>query len=113
MKLRIRIVQDDQLAFGPGRAELLEGIARTGSIAAAGRAMNMSYKRAWQLVETMNTSFATPLVSAAKGGAGGGGAQLTPLGAQVLAAYRTIEARAAEAGAAALGVIEAALAPPR
>jgi molybdate transport system regulatory protein len=67
--------------------------------------MGMSYKRAWALVETMNEGFAGPLVVAAKGGAGGGGAQLTKLGVEVLAAYREIEALAAEAAAGPLAKI--------
>lgn len=71
--------------LGPGKGELLERIAATGSISAAGRAMGMSYKRAWQLVETLNGYFRSPLVTAATGGKAGGGAQLTALGKQVLA----------------------------
>lgn len=78
--------------LGPGKADLLEGIAGTGSIAAAGRQMGMSYKRAWLLVETMNGMFAGPLVVSSKGGRAGGGAELTELGRQVLARYRRIEA---------------------
>jgi molybdate transport system regulatory protein len=85
--------------IGPGKADLLEGIRDTGSIAAAGRRMGMSYKRAWTLVETMNAGYRAPLVAAARGGAGHGGAALTPLGGEVLAAYRALEAKAA-AGAA-------------
>ncbi len=84
-------------------------IAETGSIAAAGRRMQMSYKRAWALVEAMNITFRSPLVAAAKGGAGGGGAQLTALGKEVLAAYRAVEAAATESGAAPLATISAAL----
>lgn len=99
--------------MGPGKADLLEGIAETGSIAAAGRRMGMSYKRAWTLVEAMNTMFADPLVDAAKGGAGGGGAALTPLGARILAAYRRLEATAAIAGAPELALMRRALAKRR
>ena len=72
---------------GPGKAELLQRIGETGSIAAAGRAMGMSYKRAWQLVETMNAMFAEPVVTSVRGGLRGGGATLTATGAEVLAAY--------------------------
>jgi molybdate transport system regulatory protein len=97
--LHLRVVLGQQVALGPGKAELLEGIAATGSIAAAGRRMGMSYKRAWLLVEAMNTMFSAPLVDAAKGGAGGGGAALTPLGVQMLDAYRRLEAAASRAGA--------------
>ncbi len=89
--LRIRIVFGDGLIIGPGRADLLEGIRESGSIAAAGRRMGMSYKRAWQLADALNTTFREPLISATKGGVTGGGAQLTPLGVQVLEAYRALE----------------------
>jgi molybdate transport system regulatory protein len=77
-------------AFGPGKADLLEKIAETGSISAAAREMRMSYKRAWQLVNEMNRMFTHPLIEAAPGGAHGGGATLTPLGARIAAAYRSI-----------------------
>ncbi|MFD1881584.1 winged helix-turn-helix domain-containing protein [Paracoccus pacificus] len=96
-ELFIRIYLRDRDMLGPGKAELLEGIGRTGSISAAGRALGMSYKRAWQLTETMNAMFRAPLVESARGGAGGGGASLTPSGRQVLTLYREIEAEAAHA----------------
>ena len=70
---------------------MLEGIAELGSIAAAGRALNMSYKRAWQLIDDLNKSFAAPLVRATKGGGKGGGAELTAEGKQVLKLYRDVE----------------------
>ncbi len=107
--LHLRVVLDGEAAMGPGKAELLQGIAATGSIAAAGRRMGMSYKRAWLLVEAMNRKFASPLVDASKGGAGGGGASLTPLGTTVLAAYRALERDAEAAGAAALATLRAAI----
>jgi len=107
--LHIRVVLDGKVAIGPGKADLLDGIAETGSIAAAGRRMGMSYKRAWTLVEAMNTMFAVPLVEAAKGGAGGGGANLTPLGAAMLAAYRRLQARAEDAATAELTAMRDAL----
>jgi molybdate transport system regulatory protein len=85
---RLRIVLEPDIAIGPGKADILEGIKATGSIAAAG----MSYKRAWCLVETMNRCFKSPLVEASKGGRAGGGARLTELGQEVLARYRRMEA---------------------
>lgn len=99
-RLRIRIVFGEAEMMGPGKAELLERIARTGSIAAAGREMKMSYKRAWTLIETLNAMFREPVVESARGGPGVGGATLTATGRKVLAAYRAVEAEAARAGAA-------------
>lgn len=95
--------------LGPGKADLLEGIRATGSIAAAGRAMDMSYKRAWSLVEEMNAAFRAPLVDSVRGGARGGGARLTDTGEAVLAHYRKLEEIAAEAGAARLAALRSML----
>lgn len=95
--LKIRVVLAPGVMMGPGKADLLEGIRATGSIAAAGRRMRMSYKRAWQLVDALNGGFAAPLVEAAKGGAGGGGARLTAQGEAVLAGYRALVERAEHA----------------
>lgn len=92
---RLRILLGPTI--GPGKAALLEAIADTGSIAAAGRRMGMSYRRAWYLVKTMNAGFRESLVEAVKGGAQGGGAQLTSVGHEVLRRYRAMEAQAAEA----------------
>ncbi|MDF1619126.1 winged helix-turn-helix domain-containing protein [Pseudothioclava nitratireducens] len=96
-----------EMMIGPGKAQLLEGIAREGSISAAGRAMGMSYKRAWQLVETMNAGFVAPVVESTRGGAQGGGADLTETGQAVLAAYRALEARVTEAGSAEIAALAA------
>lgn len=87
-KLTLRLLYGDEIAFGPGKAELLEAIESTGSISAAGRMMDMSYRRAWLLVDAMNRSFREPVVDAARGGKHGGGAHLTPFGKEVLARYR-------------------------
>lgn len=92
---RLRVVLAPDVAIGPGKADLLEGIRDTGSIAAAGRRMGMSYKRAWLLVETLNASFAAPLVETSRGGSARGGATLTAAGAAILALYRRMEARTA------------------
>jgi molybdate transport system regulatory protein len=104
--LRLRLLFGDRLIFGPGKGELLARIAETGSIAAAGRAMGMSYKRAWALVEEMNAAFRAPLVLSVRGGAGGGGAVLSEDGQAVLAAYRDI--LTAIDGAAAPGIAQIA-----
>mgnify|MGYP001044950244 CR=1 FL=1 len=95
--VQLRIMITPEVRFGPGKANLLEGIKTTGSIAAAGRRMGMSYKRAWYLVDAMNSHFSLPLVESAKGGTAGGGATLTSLGEDVLAAYRTMQSLAEKA----------------
>ncbi|MCV2880634.1 winged helix-turn-helix domain-containing protein [Actibacterium sp. XHP0104] len=94
--LRIRLTLPGNVPFGPGKADLLQGISETGSISAAGRQMGMSYRRAWSLVEAMNNAFADPLVETSRGGAEGGGARLTRAGLAVLALYRRMQ-REAEA----------------
>ena len=81
----------DEIAFGPGKADVLEAIRETGSISAAGKKMGMSYRRTWLLVDTMNRCFQQPLVDTAKGGAHGGGTQLTLLGIHVLKQYRELQ----------------------
>ena len=93
-RLQLRLYLGPDCWIGPGKADLLELIGQTGSISEAGRRMGMSYKRAWSLVEGLNRSFALPLVSSERGGAGGGGATLTPQGREVLARFRQIEAAA-------------------
>jgi molybdate transport system regulatory protein len=94
-QLRFRILLRPGFALGPGKIDLLAGIAETGSISAAGRQMGMSYKKAWRLIDDMNHAFRRPLVAAAKGGKAGGGARLTPTGRAVLNRYRAMENRAA------------------
>ncbi len=110
--LKLRIYFDEAM-LGPGKAELLEGIRDTGSIAAAGRAMGMSYKRAWMLVEEMNAGWQAPLVSSARGGPGGGGAALTDAGTEVLRLYRDVMARAEAAVAEPVTRLEGMLKPGR
>ena len=88
------------IAMGPGKADLLEAIEAEGSITRAARRMRMSYRRAWLLVDTMNTSFRGPLVETSRGGPGGGGAHVTDLGRDALARYRAMEAKAAASLAA-------------
>jgi len=106
VRLTIRLNLGNDVILGPGKAELLEGISRTGSIAAAGRAMGMSYKRAWYLVDTLNSYFGEPLVISVKGGKAGGGASLTETGIAVLAAYRQAEARARSGSEAAITTLQ-------
>lgn len=113
LRLTLRLDVGGRATLGPGKARLLELIGETGSISAAGRAMGMSYRRAWTLVENLNASFAVPLVAARPGGAGGGGAVLLPLGAEVVRLYRALEQGAARAGAAELDRLQAVLAAPQ
>jgi len=94
---RIRIKVGDQIALGPGKIDLLEAIAETGSISAAARAIGLSYRRAWDMVDIMNRCFKTPLVEREKGGRGGGGTKLTSLGNSTIKTYRQMEARALKA----------------
>lgn len=94
---RLRIVLTQDFAFGPGKADLLEGIRDTGSIAAAGRRMNMSYKRAWLLIDTMNRAFKEPVVETTKGGVSKGGARLTHTGEMALSCYRDMVGKAERA----------------
>ena len=95
--IRIRIAFRENIAIGQGKADLLDAIGRTGSISAAARELEMSYRKAWTLVDEMNQCFRTPVVVAAKGGACGGGAQVTPLGQDALARFRQIQAKASAA----------------
>jgi molybdate transport system regulatory protein len=98
-RVSIRLDLASGARVGPGKIALLEEIARHGSISAAGRALRMSYRRAWELVEDLNRHMGTPVVAAVTGGSGGGGARLTDEGAALVAAYRAIE-RATDAAAA-------------
>ena len=91
---RLRILLGREIAIGPGKAELLRLIEEMGSISAAAREMGMSYRRAWTLVETMNGAFREPVVEAAIGGRGGGGAQVTDFGREALNRYRAMEEKA-------------------
>ena len=93
---RWRLSRGETVALGPGKVDLLEAIDRTGSISAGARAMGMSYRRAWLLVDTMNRSFLRPLVATSKWR--GEGAWLTPEGKKVLGLYRRLETRSRTTG---------------
>ena len=90
---KLRVMFGDEIAIGPGKAELLEAIAATGSISASAKRLGMSYRRAWLLVDTMNRCFSEPVVASATGGSGGGGAAVTAFGRRVLERYRAMQAR--------------------
>jgi molybdate transport system regulatory protein len=94
LKPQIRIMFRKAIAMGPGKADLLRAIAETGSISAAARQMEMSYRRAWLLVDTMNQCFSSPLVETATGGSRGGGARVTAFGKDVLDRYQRMESKA-------------------
>jgi molybdate transport system regulatory protein len=94
---RIRITRGEVIVMGPGKADLLDAIKRTGSIRAAAADMGMSYMRAWGLVRTMNEQFRQPLVEKTRGGTVRGGAILTPLGSSMLDLYREMERQAVRA----------------
>jgi molybdate transport system regulatory protein len=100
--LTLRVLDKSAAAMGPGKAELVESIARTGSISAAAREMGMSYRRAWQLVEALNADFREPVVTTATGGARGGGARVTDFGLKAVRRFRMMESRASSAIAAEL-----------
>jgi molybdate transport system regulatory protein len=115
-RLTIRIDLAQEGAIGPGKIRLLELVGETGSISAAGRAMEMSYRRAWLLIDALNHLFKMPLVATKLGGKSGGGAALTPFGREVVRHYRALEDEAEQAVRPHLRALEAALArrkPPR
>lgn len=91
--LKIRITHDNVVVMGPGKADLLDAIDQCGSISSAAKHMQMSYKRAWDLVHIINKSFNQPLVISASGGQHGGGAKLTEFGRSILASYRDMVAK--------------------
>lgn len=104
-RLTIRIDLDDKTAFGPGKAKLLETMERTGSIRSAAAAMDMSYRRAWLLIQDMELAVGAPVVVARTGGLRGGGVALTALGRSIVERYRRIERRAAKAVATELSAL--------
>lgn len=95
LKLKLQLLCGDLFAFGPGKADLLDAIEAQGSISAAGRALGMSYRRSWLLVDEMNRCFEAPLVETLRGGGRERGARLTDAGRAVLADYRALEEQAA------------------
>jgi|SRR5579863_3321934 len=110
-RLTIRLDFAPERRLGPGKIALLEAIAATGSISAAGRRHKMSYRRAWLLVDELNRQFGEPLVRAQPGGPKGGGAALTAAGQKILRAYRDAERKMFEAASAEIAAIETMLAP--
>jgi len=97
--------------LGPGKVDLLEQVRAHGSIAAAGRAMGMSYRRAWLLIDALNHMFVEPVVMTQMGGRGGGAATLTTFGETIVRRYRALQAKTAQAAAEDLAALEAVLRP--
>ena len=93
LRIKLQLYCGDEIAMGPGKADLLEAIGAQGSISAAARAMGMSYRRAWLLVDAMNRCWEGPLVETSPGSAHGGGARVTLLGQTVLRHYRALQAQ--------------------
>ena len=91
--LRPHVSIGDAITFGPGKIELLRQVGEGHSISSAARALGMTYKRAWVLIDTLNRGFGKPVVETSSGGRGGGGARLTPLGEELIARYLALEAK--------------------
>jgi molybdate transport system regulatory protein len=112
LKIKIQIFCGEEIAMGPGKADLLDAIRAHGSISAAGRAMGMSYRRAWLLVDAMNRCWRDRLVDTTPGGGRERGAQVTPAGEAILSAYRAMQAAAGDSAARHMtGPLESLLRP--
>ncbi len=109
---RLRLVLGPDIAIGPGKVDLLEQVKASGSIAEAGRTLGMSYKRAWQLIGTMNDAFLEPVVLTTRGGASKGGARLTAFGEDLLGRYRRLQQETERAADADLEFLSAQLSKP-
>lgn len=105
-RLTLRLDLENNVRIGPGKIRLLELVKETGSIAAAGRAMGMSYRRAWLLVDSLNRAFREPVTRTQPGGRRGGGTWLTQTGLELLSAYRNLEKESLAAGAASIRKLE-------
>lgn len=109
--LHLRIDFGGERSIGPGKVRLLELINETGSISAAGRALAMSYRQAWLLVDEMNQMFREPVVTAQTGGGGGGGTSVTETGNDIVRLYREMERRASGAASSEIRLLARLLAP--
>lgn len=105
-RLTLRIDLDGAGSIGPGKVRLLELVGEMGSIRSAGNELKMSYARAWKLVQDLNATFGAPVLTATTGGKSGGGAQLTPLGLEIVSAYRAAEQKAAKAAQREMAMLE-------
>lgn len=91
LKVKAQVFLGGAIAIGPGKADLLEAVSSTGSIAAAGRMLGFSYRRTRDMIDTLNTCWGVPLVETVKGGRQGGGSSLTAAGLEVLRRYRSLD----------------------
>lgn len=91
LKVKIQLYCGDEIAMGPGKADLLDAIRTQGSISAAGRTLGMSYRRAWLLVDTMNRCWQEPIIETTPGSSHGGGARVTAFGETILRHYRSLQ----------------------
>jgi molybdate transport system regulatory protein len=105
VRFRLRITRDEAIALGPGKVSLLEAVRDQGSISAAARSLNMSYRRAWMLMDELNQSLASPATISEHGGNTGGGSVLTPVGEEIVRLYRAIETQAYAACAEQIGTL--------
>lgn len=112
-EVRFRVDFCEACSVGVGKIELLEAIARAGSLSQAARQMSMSYRRAWLLVDSLNREFDTPVASTSIGGSGGGGAVLTEFGQSLIDAYRALEAGIGTLAARHLRAIAAHVVQPK
>lgn len=92
LKLNVQLLRGGEPAIGAGKAMVLQAVDREGSISAAGRALGMSYRRIWLLVDSLNKSWIEPVVATRVGGGTASGAELTPFGRTLLATYVALEA---------------------
>jgi molybdate transport system regulatory protein len=108
-RLTLRVDLGPKQSIGPGKMRLLDAVAETGSISSAGRALGMSYRRAWMLIDDLNSSFRRKVVTTTLGGKEGGGAKLTPFGQELVKRYRAIEQSAAKSTRAHVAFLARAL----
>ena len=111
VQFRMRIRKGDTIALGPGKVALLEAVREHGSISAAARSLEMSYRRAWLLIDELNRSLKSPATVSEQGGQSGGGCVLTPVGENIIRLYRDVEARAHEACARQIAALTRLMAP--
>ena len=111
VRFRMRIRKGDVVALGPGKVDLLEAVREHGSISAAARSLDMSYRRAWLLIDELNQSLKSPATVSEQGGQSGGGCMLTPVGERIVRLYRDVEAQAQKACAKQIGELTRLMQP--